>query len=152
MKTKHLFLGCLWLCLCFLEFSCSKSEISTPEQKGEFLSTKNVPELICSRVDYNLLDVFPSFPGSDSSFRQYLKNKINYPQSAIENNIVGKVFVSFIVEKDGSISEIETLKGLGYGCDETVKEAIRQMPSWSPGKIKGNNVRVKIVIPVEFKH
>ena len=151
MKAKHLFLGSLWLCVCLLEFSCSKSELSTPEQKGEYSSTKDVPELISSRVDYNLLDVFPSFPGSDSSFRQYLKNKIIYPQSAIENHIVGKVFVSFIVEKDGSISELETLKGLGYGCDEAVKDALMDMPIWSAGKINGNNVRVKMIIPVEFK-
>jgi periplasmic protein TonB len=150
MNPKHLFLSSLWLFAFILAISCSKIEVTKPNEEHK-TSYKEAPVLIESRQDYELLDAFPSFPGGDSLFRQYLKEKIKYPQSAIKNGISGKVFASYIVESDGSISNLEILKGLGYGCDDAVKDALRNMPSWSAGKIKKNHVRVKLVIPVEFK-
>jgi|WetSurMetagenome_2_1015567.scaffolds.fasta_scaffold56140_3 TonB family protein len=134
----------------FALISCSKNENAGPSEAKK-LTLKDIPELIDSQQGYSLLDQFPSFPAGDSSIMEYLKSTITYPQSAIDNNIHGKVFVSFIVEKTGSVSNIEIVKGIGYGCDEQVVHAIENMPSWTPGIIQGQNVNVKMILPIEFK-
>jgi len=148
MKIMHVVKSGILLFLVIILFSCSKDEVITPKHESSY---KDVPDLIASRQDYALLDEAPSFPGGDSLFMQYLKENIKYPKDALDNQISGRVFISFIVENDGSLSGLEILKGLGYGCDEEVRSAFSNMPPWSSGKIRGNAVRVKLIIPVEFK-
>ena len=70
---------------------------------------------------------------------------------AIEAGIQGTVYVSFIVEKDGSISHVNVARGIGGGCDEEAVRVIRKMPKWSPGKQRSIPVRVKINVPIKFK-
>lgn len=153
MKTYRFFISALMMTLVVLSVSCSKQEpIATADASGSLPTYKDAPDLIASRQDYALLDEFPAYPGGDSLFTQYLIGKISYPAQARENHISGKVFASFIVERDGSLSSLEILKGLGYGCDDAVLDALRSMPSWTAGVIDGNKVRVKLVIPVEFRN
>ncbi|MEI6884562.1 MAG: energy transducer TonB [Bacteroidota bacterium] len=150
MKSRKQFSAFLWLVTFLFLVSCSKQETSTPPQLQKSV-TKNIPALIDSRSQYELLDQFPSFPGGDSLFMEYLKTHIEYSSSSAQNDTRGKVFASFIVENDGSISNVAILKGIGYGCDEQVAKVLRNMPAWQAGRIGTENVRVKLVIPVEFK-
>ncbi len=153
MKTKQFFLCALWILALVLAVSCSKQEASAPTgNQSATPNYKDAPDLIASRQDYALLDISPSFPGGDSLLTKYLNENIRYPREAMDNHISGKVFASFIVENDGSLSNLEILRGLGHGCDDAVLGALRDMPVWSPGVINGHNVRVKLVIPVEFRN
>lgn len=100
---------------------------------------------------YNFVDQQPEFPGGESALMSYLRKAIKYPPFAAENGIQGRTILSFVVEKDGSIASIEVLRS---PAEELSKEAIRvvqAMPKWKPGKQRGRAVRVKYVLPVQFR-
>ncbi len=97
------------------------------------------------------VEVQPSFMGGNSEMYKFLGKNLKYPAAAQRANIQGKVFLSFIVEKDGSITDIETMKGIGFGCDEEAMRVVKLMPKWIAGKQNGRNVRVKFTIPVFFR-
>ena len=97
------------------------------------------------------VEVQPSFMGGNSEMYKFLGKNLKYPTAAQRANIQGKVFLSFIVEKDGSITDIETMKGIGFGCDEEAMRIVKLMPKWIAGKQNGRNVRVKFTIPVFFR-
>ncbi len=97
------------------------------------------------------VEVQPSFMGGNSEMYKFLSKNLKYPTAAQRANIQGKVFLSFIVEKDGSITDIETMRGIGFGCDEEAMRVVKLMPKWIAGKQNGRNVRVKFTIPVFFK-
>lgn len=81
---------------------------------------------------------------------EFLSSHIKYPEEAKELGIQGKVFVTFVVEKDGSITEVKVLRGIGGGCDEEAVRVVKSMPKWNPGKQRGTPVRVQFNIPVKF--
>jgi protein TonB len=150
MKTNNFFSGFLGLLVLLFIVSCNAKEPGAPSPDMT-VSPDGIPELIDISEEYDLLDQFPAYAGGDGQFRDYLKTHIKYPQKAIDSHVSGKVFASFIVEKDGTFSNLEILKGIGYGCDEEVLKVLRNMPAWSPGKIGNQSVRVKMVIPVAFE-
>jgi len=94
------------------------------------------------------VEEMPAFP--DGDVQVFFAKNLKYTQKAISNEVSGKVFISFIVNKDGSISEISIMKGLGYGLDEEALRVIKKMPNWLPGKQGGRPVRVKIIQPIKF--
>ena len=94
------------------------------------------------------VEEMPAFP--DGDVQVFFAKNLKYTQKAIINEVSGKVFISFIVNKDGSISEISIMKGLGYGLDEEALRVIKKMPNWLPGKQGGRPVRVKIIQPIKF--
>lgn len=102
-------------------------------------------------VIYTVVDQMPQFQGGPEGLGSFIRSNLSYPREALDNKIQGVVVASFIVEKDGSVSNIEIIKGIGYGCDQEVIRLIRLMPKWTPGKKDNANVRVKLNIPVEFK-
>ena len=81
---------------------------------------------------------------------EYLYSNIKYPQVAKENNITGKVFLTFVVEKDGSIAGAKILRDIGGGCGQEALRVVKSMPKWSPGKQRGKPVRVQFNLPVVF--
>lgn len=99
---------------------------------------------------YKISEVMPEFPGGLSELYKYVYSNINYNQEAVNLGIQGKVFVRFIIEKDGTASNVEILKGLGFGLDKEVKRVIHSMPPWKPGMQGGLKVRVEYVLPVKF--
>lgn len=99
---------------------------------------------------YQIVEQMPSFPGGDKARSEYISNNLKYPQTAIEKGVQGRVFVGFIVEPDGSISNVKVLRSLGSGCDEEAMRVIKSMPKWEPGKQGGQAVRVNYQIPVNF--
>ena len=92
----------------------------------------------------------PKFPGGYDALKNFIAENIQYPETARNSGISGIVYVSFVVEKDGSIGDIMVLKSIGGGCDEEAVRVIKLMPNWMPGKQKGQNVRTKFTIPINF--
>ncbi len=103
-------------------------------------------EAIFTAVEQN-----PEFPGGMSAMYRFLGNNIKYPSEAQKNKVQGRVFVRFIVEKDGSIGRVEVLKGIGFGCDEEAIRVVKSMPKWIPGRQNGKPVRVYYNMPIVFK-
>lgn len=101
-------------------------------------------------TSYFKIEIQPTFPNGFEGLMMYLGKRIKYPQQAKMTGTTGKVYVQFIVEKDGSLSEIKTLRGIGEGCDEEAMRAVKNMPIWEPGSQKGKPVRVRFVLPVNF--
>lgn len=100
---------------------------------------------------YTVVEQQPVFPGGEAAMMAYIKKNLKYPAFASENGIQGRVVLSFVVEKDGSISNIEVMRS---PAEELTQEAIRivkSMPKWRPGKLKGEKVRVKYVLPITFR-
>ena len=100
---------------------------------------------------FTVVEQQPEFPGGEAALMQYIKKNLKYPAFAAENGIQGRVTLSFTVEKDGSIANIEVMRS---PAEELSKEAIRvvqSMPKWKPGKQRGKAVRVKYVLPVTFR-
>lgn len=95
-------------------------------------------------------EVMPEFPGGEEALIKYLKKNIVYPKLASDYKIEGRVEVDFIIERDGSISNVKIRKPLGYGCDEEAMRVIRNMPRWKPGMQDGKPVRVSYMIPLKF--
>lgn len=110
-----------------------------------------VLEIKEDNTPFTTVEVQPSFMGGNSEMYKFLGKNLKYPTAAQRANIQGKVFLSFIVEKDGSITDIETMKGIGFGCDEEAMRVVKLMPKWIAGKQNGRNVRVKFTIPVFFR-
>jgi protein TonB len=81
---------------------------------------------------------------------KYLSENIKYPPLAKESGIQGRVFINFVVEPNGSISNVKVLRGIGGGCDEEAVRVVEKMPKWSPGKQRGKPVRVSYNLPVKF--
>ena len=82
---------------------------------------------------------------------KYLHNNMKYPLQAKELGIQGKVFLSFVVEKDGSVTDVSLLRGIGGGCDEEAIRVVKNMPKWIPGKQRNIPVRVRFNLPVNFR-
>jgi protein TonB len=100
--------------------------------------------------DLITLETQPEFPGGMSKFYAYLSKSIKYPQMAAEQNIQGKVFVSFVVEKNGDLTDIHVERKLGGGTDEEAIRVLKASPQWLPGVQNGVKVRVKYNIPISF--
>ena len=92
----------------------------------------------------------PVFPGGMQGMINFLSENISYPKDAQEKKISGRVIISFVVEKDGSVSEVQTVKPLYPSLDEEAVRIVKNMPNWIPGKQKGQTVRVKYTLPISF--
>ena len=99
---------------------------------------------------YNGADEMPQFPGGPQAVFEYLSKSIRYPTDAKENGVQGKVLCSFVIERDGSISNVIVVKSIHPSLDKEAKRVISSMPDWIPGKQNGNFVRVRYTLPVTF--
>ena len=93
----------------------------------------------------------PEPKGGMAAFYAYLKKNLNYPDKARRLGIEGKVFLQFVVDKNGAISDVRVIKGIGAGCDEEAVRVLKNAPEWNPGKQRGKPVKVRMVMPVLFK-
>ena len=99
---------------------------------------------------FQVVEQDPEFPGGIEALMKYLQQNIKYPQLARENNITGRVYVTFVVEKDGSVTGVRVLRDIGGGCGQEAIRVVKSMPKWTPGKQRGKNVRVQYNLPVNF--
>jgi TonB family protein len=93
----------------------------------------------------------PEFPGGTKSLMKFLNENLAYPEEARKNGIEGKVVSQFMVNEDGSLTDLKIVKGLGYGCDTEVLRLINLMPPWNPALQHGKTVKVIYTLPVVFK-
>lgn len=100
---------------------------------------------------YDVVEEMPQFPGGPSALFEYLFNNLQYPVVAEENGVQGRVIVTFIVEKDGSISNAKVVKAVDPSLDKEAIRLVESMPNWIPGKQNGEPVRVKYTVPVTFR-
>jgi protein TonB len=102
---------------------------------------------------YETFDIqkMPSFPGGEGELAKFLQENINYPAIARENNIQGTAALSFVVGKDGTITNVQILKDPGGGCGKEAIRVVQSMPKWQPGEANGNPVKVKFTLPVRFR-
>jgi protein TonB len=99
---------------------------------------------------FTVVESMPEYPGGMGELMKYLATSIKYPPLAKESGIQGRVFINFVVEPDGSISNVKVLRGIGGGCDEEAMRVVENMPKWKPGKQRGKPVRVSYNLPVKF--
>ena len=97
-----------------------------------------------------MLEKSPEFPGGMEGWSKFLSKNLRYPEQASQAGVSGRVLVSFIVEKDGHITDIQVLKAAGYGFDEEAKRVLKMAPMWKPGIQNGQAVRVRYTIPINF--
>ena len=126
------------------------------EATGEVLKAKEViaqpepPKEEETKV-FDVVEQMPSFPGGPSALMQYLASNIKYPVVAEENGVQGRVIVTFVVEKDGSITDVRVVKSVDPSLDKEAQRVVKSMPKWIPGKQNGSAVRVKYTVPVTFR-
>ena len=113
------------------------------------------PNLLNDTLDgdeiYQIVEEMPKFPGGEAELFHYISKNIHYPQKAREKGIQGRVFIGFIVEKDGSVSNVRNLRGIDSELDAEAIRVVESMPKWKPGKHNGEFVRVSYQIPILFK-
>lgn len=101
-------------------------------------------------VATEFLEKYPEFPGGEAAFAKFLRKNLRYPYLAVESNITGRVLVGFIIEKNGTLSDIKVIRGIGGGCDEEAVRVLKKAPAWSPGLQNGRAVRVAYTMPIFF--
>lgn len=100
---------------------------------------------------FTYVEEMPSFPGGPEEMFRFFSSNIQYPEIAKRAGVEGKIFVSFVVTRNGAIRDVAVVKGIGAGCDEEAVRVVKTMPNWNPGKQNGNPVSVRVSIPIIFK-
>ena len=126
------------------------------EAGGEVLKAKEViaqpepPKEEETKV-FDVVEVMPSFPGGQGALFEWLSKNIKYPVVAEENGVQGRVIVTFVVERNGSITDVQVVKSVDPSLDKEAVRVVKAMPHWIPGKQNGSAVRVKFTVPVTFR-
>jgi protein TonB len=137
--------------------SKKKNAVKKPVKEEELVTIEGANEIL---VEGNFSDdsseilleceVAPGFLGGFDSLAVFLSKNLKYPTLAKENGIEGRVVVRFVVEKDGTLTNITLLRKVGWGCDDEATRLIKQMPNWTPGKMNGKPVRTYYTLPIVF--
>ena len=115
----------------------------------EYIPPEEDEEIMETEI-FTVVESMPEFPGGMGELMKFLAQNIKYPPLAKESGIQGRVFINFVVEPTGAISNVKILRGIGGGCDEEAVRVVESMPKWKPGKQRGKNVRVSYNLPVKF--
>ena len=100
---------------------------------------------------FTVVEEMPEYEGGMGAFYDYISHEIKYPLEARENDVEGKVIVQFVVGRDGAVSNVKAIKGIGYGCDEEAVRVIQKVADFKPGSQRGRTVRVRMDMPIVFK-
>jgi len=132
-------------------------EINTEDDKNKVVAisapvTSSAPiEEEEDNVVFQVVEKMPSFPGGDAALFKFLNENVKYPVIAQENGVQGRVICQFVVNRDGSIVDVEVVRSVDASLDKEAIRVIKSMPKWSPGQQRGKPVRVKYTLPVNFK-
>lgn len=126
------------------------AEADETTEMEEYIPIEVEEEVVEEAPIFTVVESMPQFKGGDTKLYEYLGNNIKYPVMAKESGIQGKVYVTFVVEQDGSVTDVRILRGIGGGCDEEAIRVVQAMPKWTPGKQRGKPVRVQYNLPVRF--
>ena len=125
--------------------------VTVSARQNRVIDVESVPVDTAETKVFDMVEQMPSFPGGPSALFQWLASNIKYPLVAEENGIQGRVIVTFVVERDGSITEVGVVKSVDPSLDKEAVRVTKSMPHWIPGKQKGNAVRVKYTLPITFR-
>lgn len=120
----------------------AKEDIAAPEPPKHVVEETKI---------FTVVEQMPMYPGGDGALMGYLRDNIHYPTVAAENGVQGRVVVGFVVERDGSITDVKILRGVDPSLDREAMRVVKDMPKWTPGKQNGSAVRVKYQVPVSFR-
>lgn len=120
----------------------AKEDIAAPEPPKHVVEETKI---------FTVVEQMPMFPGGDGALMGYLRDNIHYPTVAAENGVQGRVVVGFVVERDGSITDVNILRGVDPSLDREAMRVVKSMPKWTPGKQNGSAVRVKYQVSVSFR-
>lgn len=120
----------------------AKEEIPAPEPPKHVVEETKI---------FTVVEQMPMFPGGDPALMGYLRDNIHYPTVAAENGVQGRVVVGFVVERDGSITDVNIIRSVDPSLDREAMRVVKSMPRWTPGKQNGSAVRVKYQVPVTFR-
>jgi protein TonB len=123
----------------------------TEETVIEEIVFEEEPQEEVSEEVFTIVEDQPTPRGGMAAFYEYVQKNLKYPAQARRMGIEGKVFVQFVVDKDGSITEVTSVKGIGAGCDEEAVRVLKQAPKWNPGKQRGRAVKVRMILPITFR-
>jgi len=123
-------------------------EVRIDEPVGN-ADVKNVTEAVDNTV-FSAVEINPEYPGGEAQFAKFLQKNIKYPAMAKENNIQGKVYITFVVERDGSLTDIKIVRDPGSGLGDEAERVLKISPHWKPGIQNGKPVRVQYTVPVNF--
>jgi TonB family protein len=120
------------------------------ENNGQHTSSIEINELDLSPV-FTIVEEMPSFVGGEDARTRFLAMNIMYPEKATYLKIQGTVYVSFIINNEGFVTDVKILRGIGGGCDEEAARVVQMMPKWNPGRQNGKTVRVLFNMPIDFR-
>ncbi|MDR0547531.1 MAG: TonB family protein [Dysgonamonadaceae bacterium] len=120
-----------------------------PEDEPKALTEQTIKEL--SEQIYTEAEIMPQFPGGYVALNRFVFARLQYPASAFTQRIQGRVWCSFVVNKDGKIVDLKVERGVHIALDQETIRVLEQMPDWIPGAIRGQKVRVKVYLPIVFK-
>jgi len=123
----------------------------TEETVIEEVVFEEAPEEEVADEIFTVVEQQPTPNGGMAAFYKYVGKNLKYPAQARRMGIEGKVFVQFVVDKDGSITDVQSVKGIGAGCDEEAVRVIKGATKWKPGKQRGRPVKVRMILPITFK-
>ncbi|GAB3498058.1 energy transducer TonB [Spirosoma knui] len=124
--------------------------IAPPESAAPTIEEKAVEIAPKEDAPFVRVEQDPEYPGGLEALRTYLGNTLRYPRDASSAGVGGKVYVSFVVNIDGTLTDVHVLKGIGFGCDEEAIRVLQKMPRWKPGRQSGRPVRVMYTMPIVF--
>ncbi|MEQ9377147.1 MAG: M56 family metallopeptidase [Imperialibacter sp.] len=136
----------LAMAMVFGVISCELPGAGEEELTIQAAAVSNGPEEIFTKVEE-----MPTPPGGMSAFYAYVARTLKYPRQARQMGVEGKVFIQFVVDTDGSVTEVQAIKGIGAGCDMEAASVIAQSPKWIAGKQRGKAVKTKMILPITFK-
>jgi len=128
-----------------------QSTEATSETKIDFTPIEQVEEEVEEVINFYVIEEKPEFPGGEAAMFQWIQKNIKYPQEARENNIQGKVFVQFIIDKEGNVTDVEVVRGVDPLLDKEAVRVVKNMPKWKPGKQRGKPVKVQFLLPINFR-
>lgn len=161
MRVSIHILGVLFLiCFLMLHSACTQNErqaTETPDMKADIEIGEPVEPVIVAETDgpgpYNIhktVDEEPEFPGGKKALLEFIRKNLSYPLEAKIKNIQGRVITNFVVERNGSLSEVQVIRGVHPSLDKEAIRIIEAMPDWEPGKVKGQPVRSRYTLPLAF--
>ena len=140
---------------------CSCNQVATEDNESRHANEEMVELTEDPMIDPTLpendtaivaiSEVMPEFPGGEEALFAYLSQNINYPTEAKDAKLEGRVYVTFVIEKDGQVSNAKILRDIGGGCGEEAIRVVKSMPKWKPGTQNGQPVRVQFNLPVSFQ-
>jgi protein TonB len=122
----------------------------TEETKVEEIVVVEAPKEEVDEI-FTIVEESAAPKGGMAAFYKYVGDKMKYPAQARRMGIEGRVFVEFVINKDGSITDVKAVKGIGAGCDEEAVRVVQSAPAWTPGKQRGKAVKQRMVLPITFK-